>query len=215
MVKQLELSLMPGYEIHKKSYRAIRHEVVRQKQDINSNEVHHPNGKIQQIERVLTENNHHVLELFAGRGNLTNIYKKYGTVESYDKTHLKTGDSYLQFHNLIANKKNYTVIDVDPYGFPNRFFPDLFLLIKNGYLFLTFPKPYVNILNGITQTHLTAYFGRSNPTKDEVIEKIATYGICHWRKVQLIDSIDQKSVWRFAFSVERVKSTEYTGVKNR
>ena len=215
MTEQLELSLMPEYEINKKSYRAILHDEVRQKQKINSDEVHHPNGKMRQIERVLTGSNHSILELFAGRGNLTNLYKKYGTVEAYDKTHLKTGDSYLQFHKLIATRKTYTVIDVDPYGFPNRFFPDLFLLIKNGYLFLTFPKPYVNILNGITQTHLTAYFGRPNPTEKEVIEKIATFGICHWRKVQLIDSVDLKSIWRFAFTVERVKATEYTGVKNR
>ena len=119
------------------------------------------------------------------------------------------------FHKLIHDKKHYDIVDVDPYGFPSRFFPDIFLLMQDSYLFLTFPKPYVNILNGITQTHLASYYGNSNPSFEEVVERIANFGICHWRKVVLIDSVDLKSVWRMAFKVTKVKATEYTGVKNR
>ena len=77
------------------------------------------------------------------------------------------------------------------------------------------PKPYVNILNGITQAHLISYYGEHNPNKETIIERIALWGLCHWRKVELIDCVDCKSVWRFAFKVEKVKATEYTGVKNR
>lgn len=199
-----------------KTYRAIRHDIVREKQNKNSNEVHHPDNKIKQIKSVLcNKNNLSILELFAGRGNLTNIYMEYGTVYAFDKKWLKTGDSYIQFHKLISEKKIYDVIDIDPYGFPNRFFPDIFLLIEKGFLFITMPKPYVNILNGITQTHLISYYGEQNPSEQKIIERIVLWGLCHWRKVELISSIDCKSIWRFCFCVEKVKATDYTGVKNR
>lgn len=199
-----------------KTYRAIRHEVTRLKQNNNSDELHHPKEKSDQIHTVLENlNNLKILELFAGQGNLTKIYEQYGEVSAYDKKYLKTGDSFLVFHNLIYNKKKYDVIDLDPYGFPNRFFPDIYLLIEDGYLFLTMPKPYVNILNGITQSHLISYYGESNPSLNTIVDRLALWGICHWRQVVLIDCIDCKSVWRLAFKVNKVKATEYTGVRNR
>ncbi len=204
-----------------KTYRAIRHDVVRAKQKTNADEVHHPDEKINQINKVLYElewngcGKLNILELFAGQGNLTKEYEKYGNVTAYDKKHLKTGDSFLEYHRLIADKKKFEVIDIDPYGFPNRLFPDVFLLIDKGVIFITMPKPYVNILNGITQTHLISYFDTHNPTKEQIIERTVLFGLCHWRKLELIDEVDCKSVWRFAFAVEKVKATEYTGVRNR
>lgn len=199
-----------------KTYRAIRHDITRAKQAQNANAVHHPDEKINQIRSILNAFvDLKTLELFAGQGNLTKIYQELGTVDAYDKKYLKTGDSYLVFHKLIAEKKKYDVIDIDPYGFPNRFFPDIFLLIERGVLFVTMPKPYVNILNGITQTHLISYYGEQNPSEQKIIERIVLWGLCHWRKVELISSIDCKSVWRFAFDIEKVKATEYTGVRNR
>ena len=199
-----------------KTYRAIRHEIVRSKQGMNCSEVHHPREKIKQLSTVLggKHKGGKILELSAGQGNLTDLYSEYGTVTSLDKK-LGTGDSYRYFHKLIYEGKKYTIIDIDPYGFPNRFFPDIYLLIDNGVLFVTMPKPYVNILNGITQSHLIAYYGSSNPNVDQIIERIVLWGLCHWRKVQLLHKIDCKSIWRFVFSVEKVKATEYTGVNNR
>lgn len=200
----------------KKTYRAIRHDVVRLKQAENSNEVHHPDEKINQIIKVLANSkNYKILELFSGQGNLTKIYEQYGNVTVCDKKYQKTGDSFLLFHKLISEKKKYSIIDLDPYGFPNRMFPDIFLLIDDGFLFLTMPKPYINILNGITQTHLISYYGESNPSLETIIERIVLWGLCHWRKVELIDLIECKSVWRMAFCVNKVKATEYTGVRNR
>lgn len=204
-----------GDEPPKKTYRAIRHDVVREKQKDNSDEVHHPEPKKYQIHKHLNGSGLSILELFSGRGNLTKEYEEYGTVEAYDRKWLKTGDSYRVFHGLIFEGKRYDVVDLDPYGFPNRFFPDVFLLMDSGVMFVTVPKPYVNILNGITRTHLISYFGEPNPDRNTVIDRIALWGLCHWRRVELLDSLDLKSVWRFAFKVEKVKATEYTGVKNR
>jgi len=204
--------------VAEKTYRAIRHDIVREKQKNNSNEVHHPNEKIEQIGKVLKgKKNLNIVELFAGQGNLTKVYEEYAKdneVECYDKK-LKTGDSYLLFHKLIYEKKKYDVIDLDPYGFPNRFFPDIFLLIEDGYMFITMPKPYVNILNGITKQHLTCYYGEHNPNFDTIIEKIKLYGLCHWREITLIDKVDLGRLWRIAVKVKRVKATEYTGTRNR
>lgn len=204
-----------GNEINKKTYRAIRHDVVRLKQAENCDTVHHPSHKTKQIERVLEGKiGLQVIEFFAGAGNLTRVYSKHGNVEALDKK-LGTGDSFLAFHSKIAERKKYNVVDVDAYGFPCRFFPDVYKLIDDGYLFITMPKPSVNILNGITQTHLISYFGEPNPSKETIINKICLFGLCHWRQVVLISAMDCKSIWRFCFEVKKVKATDYTGVKNR
>lgn len=82
-------------------------------------------------------------------------------------------------------------------------------------MFVTMPKPYVNILNGITQQHLTCYYGEPNPKLETIIEKIKLYGLCHWREVKVLDIVDLGRLWRLALRVKRVKATEYTGTKNR
>lgn len=202
-----------------KTYRAIRHDVVRKKQRENSSEVHHPDEKIRQVRKILNgKTDLKVMELFSGEGNLTKIYEDYkgenGFLELYDKK-LKTGDSYLTFHRLIAEKRKYDVIDIDPYGFPNRFFPDIFLLMDKRHMFITMPKPWVNILNGITRQHLMCYYGSENPTLEEIKERLKLYGLCHWRHIEFVDVMDFGRLWRFAISVEKVKATEYCGVRNR
>ena len=166
-----------------KTYRAIRHDIVRKKQEQNSAEVHHPDQKINQIYSVLDNSKKYkILELFCGRENLTKHYKKFGEVELYDKKWKKTGDSYKQFHRLIWENKKYEIIDLDPYGFPNRFFPDIYLLIDKGYLFVTMPKPYVNILNGITRTHLISYYGEHNPQNRNYTKTICYVGLMSLEK---------------------------------
>jgi hypothetical protein len=224
--------LPSGNDVQSKTYRAIRHDIIRQKQKENNANVHHPNQKANQIKRVLSGIDLSILELFAGHGNCTKVYSDYGEVTAFEKNakvfksllentndcqmvHCHKADSYLEYHRLVFLGLKFDVVDIDPYGFPNRFFPDVFLLIDDGILFVTMPKPYVNILNGITATHLISYYGEQNPSEKTIIERICLWGLCHWRKVELIDSMDCKSIWRFAFKVNRIKATEYTGVKNR
>jgi len=117
--------------------------------------------------------------------------------------------------NQIYKKKKYDIIDIDPYGFPYRLFPHIFLLMENSLVFLTIPKPYVNILNGITQTTLMCHFGESNPNIDTIISKFVVWGLSHWRQVEVLDILDLKSVWRLCLDVKRIKATEYTGTRNR
>jgi hypothetical protein len=60
--------LFENENVVQKTYRAIRHDVVRNKQKENSFEVHHPDEKLNQIEWVLNNLNiqkgHEILELF-------------------------------------------------------------------------------------------------------------------------------------------------------
>lgn len=111
-----------------KTYRAIRHDIVRAKQKQNDNEVHHPDEKINQIKNVFAEfewdndKNPKILEMFAGQGNLTNIYEAYGDVTAYDIKYLKTGDSFLEYHRLIADKKKFDIIDLVHTDFQTDFF---------------------------------------------------------------------------------------------
>jgi hypothetical protein len=198
-----------------KSYRALRHEVVRKRQADNCATTTHPTEKSAQIRSILHEKTGlSTLELFAGNGNLSTIYSLHGSVLCFDKK-LGTGDSFTEYHRLIADRRKFDVIDLDPYGFPSRFFPDIFLLIDNGFLFVTCPIPSVNILHDITKTHLQVFYGSDNPSIEQISVRIAEFGLCHWRQVELIDCIKIDRMYRLAFKVMRVKSTEYTGVNNR
>ena len=82
-------------------------------------------------------------------------------------------------------------------------------------MFVTCPKPFVNILHDITKTHMVCYFGKPNPSEDDVVEAITLFGLCHWREVFFEDIVDMGRLWRFAMRVKRVKATDYTGVRNR
>jgi hypothetical protein len=198
-----------------KSYRAIRHDIVRSRQRENILSTNHVYEKQRQVDRVLVgKENLSIIELFCGDGFLTKALQNYGNVVSLDKK-IGTGDSFLEYHRYIADRKKFDVVDADPYGFPSRLFPDIFLLIDDGILFLTVPIASVNIPNGITKTHLHCYYGNDMPSMDEISTKVVEYGLCHWRQVQEIDCVKMGRMWRVAYSVKKVKSTDYTGVRNR
>lgn len=69
-----------------KTYRALRHDIVRAKQAANAPEVHHPDAKREQIQRVLPAHctDLAILELFGGYGNTTVVYAQYGDVRTIE-----------------------------------------------------------------------------------------------------------------------------------
>ena len=116
----MNLQLFP--QKNTKTYRAIRHDVVRKRQKENAEDAHHPKQKTRQVRQVLENiggwSDLSVLELFAGQGNLTKVYAQFGEVLAYEKnqkTFVKLrknvesemlvacnkGDSYTEFHRLI------------------------------------------------------------------------------------------------------------------
>jgi hypothetical protein len=156
-----------------------------------------------------------ILELFSGKdGELTQVYQEYGKVDCYDKA-IDGRDSFQVCYELVAAKKKYHVVDIDPYGYPTRMLPHVFLLIDEGYMFFTMPKLGCNMANQITAQMVEAYFGDPKPTIEQVLNRLWWYGICHWREISLIDVIEFSRMWRLALRVNRVKATEYCQVRNR
>lgn len=198
-----------------KSYRAIRHDVIRSKQKVYDQDVVHHDQKIHQIRSFLKDKKDlNILELFSGSGVLTKEYQNYGVVTECDKKN-GTGDSFRLYHRFIYENKKFDVIDIDSFGFPNRFLPDIYLLIEDGLMFVTLPIPSINILHDITKTHLFSYYGSDRPSIEEMANKIALFGLSHWREVSIVDLIKCNRIYRLVLSVKKIKSTDYTGVKNR
>lgn len=188
----------------------------RKKQKEYTDEYHHPKEKINQIYKILNNKSYDdkfkILELFCGNGNLTKIYKNYGNVSSFDKI-CGDGDSYRLFHKLIYEKKIYNLIDLDPYGFPCRFFPDIFLLINDGYLIVTICK--LKKANLWTLKLMESYFTVRKPNETQIINTFCNEGMKHWRYVKPIDILNLEKVFRIVFSVKRVHACNYCGTTNR
>ena len=200
----------------KRTLRAVgeKQRVTRARQSVDSASVTHPGEKALQIKKHLICNPSNVLEVFAGKGQLTEVYESLGhNVTAWDKR-LGTGDSYERLLHE-AGKYTYGVVDIDSYGFPSRAFPHVFLYIDNGFLLLTFPKPGVQWLNGITRQHLITWWGSEHLEVQNILDKLSTYALMYWRVIDLVHTLDLGRVWRFVFEVHKVKATEYCNVRNR
>lgn len=193
-----------------KTKNALKHDKQRKAQKDDKQNTNHTQIKLNQILKTVKTDNNKILELFEGNGKLTSLWKTLGIVQTNNKQ-----NAYRLFHGLIFEGKKYDIIDLDPYGFPSRFFPDIFLLMDKGLMFITFPHISVNVLNGITKQHFLNYYGYQKPSINQIIEKIKGYALCHWRKCDLIDCVNMGRVFRICFSVEKIKATEYCKVRNR
>ena len=103
-----------------------KHIKVRKSQAQNKDTHHHPEEKIKQLETLPVSGE--ILEVFGGKGNLTKWYEAKGNVTSMTKE--TTGDSFHAIYQLRAERKKYDVIDVDGYGYPDKFFPVVFEMMK-------------------------------------------------------------------------------------
>ena len=193
-----------------KTKNALKHDKQRKAQRDDKTHTNHTELKTTQIKKFIPIGEYNILELFAGNGKLSELWKTYGNLQTNEGK-----DAYRLFHGLIHQGKKYDIIDLDPYGFPSRFFPDIFLLIDDGYMTITFPHPAVNVLNGITKQTFMNYYGEECPKLETVISKIKQYALCHWRDVKILDITNMGRVNRICMRVKRVKATEYCGVRNR
>lgn len=157
-----------------------------------------------------------VLELFSGSdGFMTKVYEQAGCrITALDKRN-GTGDSYIAVHRLIAERKVFDLIDIDPYGYPFRLFPHVYQLINNGAILVTIPKSGCNHGSNITWQMLQAFTGSPSPSLEQILLRMWEWGLQHWRDVALVRGIDFGRVWRILLSVRRVKATEYCNVRNR
>ena len=193
---------------------AKSHKVTRKAQKENADKYHHPDEKIAQLEEMRGIIGGEILEVFAGRGNLTEWYSGVGNVTALTKE--ETGDSFEYIYKLRTDKKKYSWIDIDSYGYPDKFFPVVFEMMKPtcGLVF-TFPQIGVNCHNGITQQHMSTFYGNPSPTIGDVVGRITDWALREWYLAKLVDVKKIDRIYRIAFMCDRVKATEMTNVRNR
>ena len=190
------------------------HKETRENQKANSDKYHHPTEKLAQLEELSPKISGDILEVFGGKGNLTGWYSERGKVTALTKE--TTGDSFHYIYKLRAARKKYHWIDIDGYGYPNRFFPVIFEMMRpEAGLIFTFPQIGVNVHNGITQQHFSNFYGNPSPTIGDVVGKITDWAMREWIMASLLDVKKIARIYRIAFWCRRVKATEMTNVRNR
>ena len=124
---------------------AETHKTIRKNQALNLDAYHHPTEKIEQLKKF-NFNNFKILEVFAGKGNLTKYYRSISSkVVSMNKE--TTGDSFEYIYKVRYSKDKFDLIDIDSYGYPDKFFPVIFECLKDkSYLIFTFPVNHLSIL---------------------------------------------------------------------
>jgi hypothetical protein len=191
-----------------------KHKKLRKQQAENSDRHHHPEEKIKQLETLAPMIKGDILEVFAGKGNLTKWYEQHGNVTAMSKE--TTGDSFNYIYELRAKKKKYDVIDIDGYGYPDKFFPVVFEMMKPKCLLIfTFPMVGVQCVNGIYEMHYAVFWKSTRPSIGDVVGGITDMAMREWTIPSLVDVTKMKPILRFAFMCERKKATELCNVRNR
>ncbi len=190
------------------------HKRIRKNQSLNKDDYHHPLEKINQLKKF-NFNNLKILELFAGKGNLSKYYNSISQ-EVLSLSKETTGDSFDYIFKLRFEKKKFDLIDIDGYGYPDKFFPVVFDCLKDkSYLVFTFPVVGVNCLNGITEQHYINFWRSNRPTIGDIVGCITDFSLRNWQLAKLIDVVKIKRIWRFIFLIEKQKATELCHVRNK
>lgn len=211
---------------------SVKHKFTRLQQSANRNSHHHPIEKTSQVERVLAgQSIRRVLETHAGYGNLTRIYSGHaGEVLAYDidadkcRSITEAGlegvtceqrDSLRETYRMLYQRETFDVVDVDPYGFPSRYFPNVLELIDNGFLFVTFPKYGCAQINRITQMHVKTFYDFDGGNNDEFLKKcltmLETSARRTYREIEVLDVLDLGKVYRVAAKVRKQNAFKLCG----
>ena len=178
---------------------AQSHKIIRFNQSVNKDEYHHPKEKIKQLKKYKELfKDKKILEVFAGQGNLSKYYNSISN-NVFSMSKEKTGDSFDYIFKIRFEKNKFDIIDIDSYGYPDKFFPVV----------------GVNCLNGITEQHYINFWRSNRPTIGDVVGCITDFSLRTWQLSKLVDVVKIKRIWRFIFSIERQKATELCNTKNR
>ena len=214
---------------------SVKHKIRRLSQSSNMDKYKHTSEKTEQLlaaSNCINGNSIHILETHSGFGGMTEQYQKIGDVECYDIDQKRVdhinelcmegvtaikGDSEQEIYRLISARCTYDIVDIDPYGFPSRYFPHAFSLIKDGIMFLTFPIMGVAQINKITIRHYQAFWGIELSDKDVYIEKIKAkledFAFQHKREIDFLDIRKIDRVFRMAIRVKRKSLCDIVGLK--
>ena len=214
---------------------SVKHKVRRISQSSNMDKYKHTEEKTRQLLSVLEYVNGkkiNILETHSGFGGMTEQYQKIGNVKCYDidkerVDHINNlnmngvtaihGDSERELYGLVFNKSTYDIVDIDPYGFPSRYFPHAFSLIEDGVMFLTFPAMGVAQINKITIRHYQAFWGIELSDKDKYLgkikERLEDFAFQNKREIKFLDIRKINRVFRMAILVKRKSLCDIVGLK--
>ena len=215
---------------------SVKHKYTRLKQKGNADTHHHPQEKTEQIKDVLIniDGRIFVLETHAGYGNLTGTYSLYAEkVLSFDINKEKCdyinelgrdnvvcrkSDSLKEIYLAAYNGLKFNVIDIDPYGFPSKYFPVVFELIDNGYMFITMPKYGCAQINNITKHHVKNYYGFNGGSNDEFlkccIETLRTQLLAQYKEMEILNILDLQKVYRIAIRITKQNALVMCGYEH-
>lgn len=211
---------------------SVKHKIRRIQQAANQDRYKHTAEKTDLFERTFKHRDGaFILETHCGFGGMTEVYNTYGEVDAFDIANdriecvnalglegvsTRKCDSEVEIHNLIANRCRFDVIDIDPYGMPSRFFPHIFHLIDDGYLYVTVPMIGVAQINKITIEHYRVFWGVETSDQDtytsKVFSRMKDYAFMCKREIELLDCIKIDRIYRFALRVKRASMLDLVGL---
>lgn len=219
------------------SSNSVKHKVRRLQQAKGMEKYSHPKEKaelVMPILRSLLERKGKplkILETHCGFGGMSRVYDQYGSVLGFDIVQERIDacsaacerfdgikkDSEHELLRLRYEKKKFDVVDVDPYGLPSRYFPYVFGLINDGYLFLTFPMMGVAQINALTIKHYQVFWGIELDDKGEyvqkIVERLSDYAYIEKRKITVEQVVRVDRIYRLVIKVEKVALTKLLGMK--
>lgn len=212
---------------------SVKHKVRRLQQSNNDDKYKHTKEKIDIIKKLGISVKGNVLETNCGFGGMTEFYANTAnTVESYDINKKRVdhinlkgfenvtatkADSELEIKRLSYFKCKYDLVDLDPYGLPSRYMADVFNLIDDGWLFITFPMLGVAQINKITIQHYKSFWNfdisqGSDAYLDCIKGKLFDYAFTCKREIDIasIEKIDR--VYRFSIKVKKKSLCDIVGL---
>ena len=212
---------------------SIKHKIRRLSQCQNMDKYKHTSEKTEQLEEfieLLAGRELNILETNCGFGGMTEQYSKLGDVECYDIAKDRASlvnlqhenvtaihaDSEKEVYRLVWANCKYDLVDIDPYGFPSKYFPHAFKLIEDGLMFLTFPVMGVAQINKIMIRHYQAFWGIELSDKDIYIEKISKrlheFAFQHKRKIKIMQVKRIDRIYRIAIYVKKKSLCDIVGL---
>lgn len=212
---------------------AVKHKIRRLQQGDNQDRYKHTAEKRELFDRTRKPRaKSKILEAHCGFGGMTEVYSQYGEVTSFDiaadrvqhiealnlpNVTVKKCDSELEIFKLVADRRIFDVVDIDPYGMPSRYFPHVFALINDGILYITLPMIGVAQINKITIEHYRAFWGVEISDIDTYTEKVFSrlkdYAFMHKRSISLVAVVRLGRIFRLAIEVKKTSLLDIVGLE--
>jgi hypothetical protein len=126
-------------------------------------------------------------------------------------------DSYLLHHKHISEKRKYDIIDLDCFGLPFKFFPQIYMLLNDkAFLYVTSVNYYTPILNWRRKMQFQSYFKKNKPTYKDYSDFIIDSGKAYLFDVKHIGTEElNKRIVRMAFKCEYLKNRNNSNINKQ